>query len=213
MDVHQIAWLSPRRRESPVAGVPADHRPREAARHLGVSENTVQKWVGRSQREGSMVCATIHKFAFPDRWVTVHPVHIGNTFRPLRETQSAVAGVLQDGRTATVRCPPARTRQDGRPRWDAARSDFVQHRAMGTQTPPPRRDAEVLPMCPGLMPDLRPPYNLYTASQGMSCRPRGLVECRRRCGTQAEQHEVARHVRQTCLCWARERRHEQGCCR
>jgi len=61
-------------------------------------------------------------------------------------------------------------------------------------------------MCPGLMPDLRPPYNLYTASPGMSCRPRGLVECRRRCGTQAEQHEVERHVRQICLCWAEDLR-------
>ena len=38
---------------------------------------------------------------------------MGNTFRPLRETQSAVAGVLQDGRTASVRGPAARRRQDG----------------------------------------------------------------------------------------------------
>src|SRR5688500_15036321 len=51
--------------------------------------------------------------ALSDRRVTVHSGHIGNTFRPLRETQSAVAGVLQDGRASAVCGSVTRRREDG----------------------------------------------------------------------------------------------------
>jgi transposase InsO family protein len=52
MDVHQNARLTPRCRELLVARVLAGRCRREVARELGVSEKTVQKWVGRFQREG-----------------------------------------------------------------------------------------------------------------------------------------------------------------
>src|SRR5688500_10796057 len=55
----------------------------------------------------------VSKNALSDRRVTVHSGHIGNTFRPLRETQSAVAGVLQDGRAAAVCGSVTRRREDG----------------------------------------------------------------------------------------------------
>ena len=46
-------------------------------------------------------------------WVTGYSGHIGNTFRHLGEPQNAVAGVLQDGRTAAVRGSAAGRREDG----------------------------------------------------------------------------------------------------
>jgi transposase InsO family protein len=52
MDVHQNARLTPRCRELLVARVLAGRCRRAVARELGVSEKTVQKWVGRFQREG-----------------------------------------------------------------------------------------------------------------------------------------------------------------
>jgi transposase-like protein len=52
MDVHQNARLTPRCRELLVAQVLAGRCRRTVARELGVSEKTVQKWVGRFQREG-----------------------------------------------------------------------------------------------------------------------------------------------------------------
>jgi transposase InsO family protein len=52
MDVHQNARLTPRCRELLVARVLAGRCRRTVALELGVSEKTVQKWVGRFQREG-----------------------------------------------------------------------------------------------------------------------------------------------------------------
>jgi len=52
MDVHQNARLTPRCRELLVTRVLAGRCRRTVARELGVSEKTVQKWVGRFQREG-----------------------------------------------------------------------------------------------------------------------------------------------------------------
>ena len=38
--------------------------------------------------------------ALPDGWVTLHSGHIGNTFRPLRRTQSVVEGACSDSANA-----------------------------------------------------------------------------------------------------------------
>jgi transposase-like protein len=48
--------------------------------------------------ENDFWCFLVTYRALPDRGVTVHSGHIGNTFRPLRETQSAVAGASCESR-------------------------------------------------------------------------------------------------------------------
>lgn len=50
---------------------------------------------------------------FRAQGVTVHSGHIGNTFWHLRGEANAVAGVLQDGRTATVCGSVAGRGEDG----------------------------------------------------------------------------------------------------
>lgn len=52
MDVHQNARLTPRCRELLVTRVLGGRCRRAVARELGVSDRTVQKWVGRFRREG-----------------------------------------------------------------------------------------------------------------------------------------------------------------
>src|SRR5947207_9579513 len=69
-------------------------------------------WPSYPGRPGPMKIPPLQR-ALSGRWVTPHSGHIGNTFRHLRGDANAVAGVLQDGRTAALCGSVARGGEDG----------------------------------------------------------------------------------------------------
>lgn len=104
MDVHQNARLTPRCRELLVARVLAGRRRTEVARELGVSEKTVQKWVGRFQREG--IAGLRDRSSRPQRTPSASAETLQLAVLALRRqrlTLSAIASQLSLSRSSVAR--------------------------------------------------------------------------------------------------------------
>ena len=104
MDVHQNARLTPRCRELLVARVLAGRQRAAVARDLGVSEKTVQKWVGRFQREG--IAGLRDRSSRPQRSpsATAETLQLAVVaLRRQRLTLSAIASQLSLSRSSVAR--------------------------------------------------------------------------------------------------------------
>ena len=104
MDVHQNARLTPRCRELLVARVLAGRHRAAVARDLGVSEKTVQKWVGRFQREG--IAGLRDRSSRPQRSpsATAETLQLAVVaLRRQRLTLSAIASQLSLSRSSVAR--------------------------------------------------------------------------------------------------------------